>query len=79
MGILSKRPKKETDRLRAFGLRVQHLRKMKDISQERLASMVGYSRAHMGFIEQGKVSAPLVKVFRIADALQIPVRDLFEF
>ena len=32
----------------------------------------------MGFIEQGRVSVPLVKVFKIADALNMPVRDLFQ-
>jgi len=78
MGLLSGRPRREKERLRAFGLHVQHLRKMRNISQEQLATMVGYSRAHMGFIEQGRVSVPLVKVFKIADALNMPVRDLFQ-
>lgn len=79
MGLLSGRPRKEKDRLRTFGLRVQQLRKMRDISQEQFGRMVGYSRAHMGFIEQGRVSVPLVKVFKIADVLNVPVRDLFQF
>lgn len=79
MGLVTSRPKREKERLKAFGLRVQHLRKLRDISQEQLAFKTGYSRAHMGFIEQGKISVPLIKVFRIADALKVPVSDLFEF
>lgn len=76
MGLV-KRQKKEKDRLRAFGLRLQHLRKTRGLSQEKLAVKAGYSRAHMGFIEQGRVSVPLTKVFRLADALQVSVAELF--
>ncbi|MEX0998647.1 MAG: helix-turn-helix transcriptional regulator [Thermodesulfobacteriota bacterium] len=79
MGLLQTRPRKEKERLRAFGLRVQQLRKMNHLSQEGLAHKVGYSRAHMGFIEQGKVSVPLVKIFKIADALNVDTQDLFRF
>lgn len=76
MGLVS-RPKKEKERLRVFGLRVQHLRKTRGLSQEKLAVKAGYSRAHMGFIEQGRVSVPLTKVFRIADALRVSTSELF--
>lgn len=76
MGLLSSRPRKEKDRLRAFGLRVQQLRKMRNISQEQLAHHVGYSRAHMGFIEQGRISVPLVRIFRIADTLGVKPAEL---
>ena len=79
MGLLTSRPKKEKDRLRVFGLRIQKLRKEQNISQERLGYLVGYSRAHMGFIEQGKISVPLVRIFKIADILKVSIRDLFEF
>jgi transcriptional regulator with XRE-family HTH domain len=77
MGLVKSRPTNDKTRLRAFGLRVQHLRKTRGLSQEKLANKVGYGRTHMGFVEQGRINVPLVKVFRIADALGVDVTSLF--
>jgi transcriptional regulator with XRE-family HTH domain len=76
MGLVL-RPKKEKDSLRAFGLRVQRLRKLRGLSQEQLAMRTGYSRAHFGFIEQGRINVPLLKILVIADVLKVRPSELF--
>lgn len=77
MGLVT-RPKAEREQLRKFGLRIQHLRKLQGISQEKLAVKVGYSRAHMGFVEQGRINVPLIKIFKIANILKVKPSELFQ-
>lgn len=62
-----------------FGLRIQELRKQRGMTQEDLAYKVGVDRSYMGFIERGEKNATLDKIIKIAKALNISVKDLFDF
>ena len=52
---------------------------MRKISQERLAELTGTSRVHVGYVEQGTRNPSLDLLFRIADALDVSMPDLFDF
>jgi len=63
----------------AFGRRVRELRLQEQpkLTQEALAHRVGLDRSYVGQIERGEKNITLDNIFRIADALDVEVRDLF--
>lgn len=65
--------------LQAFGQRLRELRKSKGLSQEQLAWKAELELSQISRIERGVISAGLSQVFRIAEALEIHVRELFDF
>lgn len=60
-----------------LGKKIQKLRKTQGYTQEKLAEMLGISRAHMGHIEQGIKTPSLKLLEKIAKALKVKVSDLF--
>ena len=54
-------------------------RREQSLSQQKLALMIGSSKSHIWRIESGRVSVGLDDLGRIADALDVQVRDLFSF
>ena len=64
-----------------LGLTIAYYRKLHGITQMQLAEDVNLSRTHISNIEAPNVrtSISLDKLFDIADALQVPVKLLFEF
>ena len=64
---------------RQMGMNVHYYRKRKRLTQAELAEMVDIERVHMGNIELARTGTSLDVIFRIADALEIPVHKLFEF
>lgn len=64
--------------LRAFGLKVQHNRKNLGISQEELAYRAGFHRTYIGMIERAERNITLSNLKKLADALQINVKELFD-
>lgn len=62
---------------KTLGKRIQKLRKNSGLTQEELAEKIGISRAYMGFIEQGRYSASLEVLEKIAKVLRIKMSDLF--
>lgn len=60
----------------SFGLRVREQRKLKKISQERLALLCNIDRSYMGRIERGEVNISLEKIYEIAKLLDIEVKEL---
>lgn len=67
------------NRYQQFGLNVVYYRKKKRLSQSELAELVDIHRTYISAIECGKVSVSFDVLFRLADALEIPVSQLFEF
>ena len=59
------------------GKNVRRLRRLRGLSQERLAERVGNSVKHIGQVERGEVNVGLDILSRIAIALSIDVDDLF--
>ena len=70
---------KQTRKYELLGLNVAYYRRRNKLTQEQLAELVGVDRTHMGNIELARSGASLDVIFRIADALEIPVYKLFEF
>lgn len=70
---------KTTELHRKFGKRVQELRKERGLTQEDLADEVGVDRSYMGFVERGEKNATLDKIGKIAKALHIRLKELFDF
>ena len=62
-----------------FGRRLRYLRRLRDLTQEQLAETVDISVDFLSNIERG-VNAPSFDTLeRLAEALQVDPRDLFEF
>ena len=73
----SKEKKKKEPILKAFGQRVQELRKERNLSQEQLADLAGVHRTYIGMIERAEKNITLCNIERIAKALKLDIKDLF--
>lgn len=62
-----------------FGSRVRSLRKMRGLSQEELSEAIDKSVDTVSNIERGALATRLSTVQKIATALRVEVRELFEF
>lgn len=71
--------KRQIEKYEAFGANVYFYRRKRKLTQEQLAEMIEIEPNHMSNIELAKVGTSLDVVFRVADALEIPVHKLFEF
>ena len=69
---------KNRDRFIELGLTIAALRKMKGLSQEKLAEKANISRSHLSSIEAPNIIRPfsLEALFNIADALDIKPGNL---
>lgn len=63
----------------ALGDAIRARRESQELSQERLALMVGSSKSHIWRIETGRVGVGIDDLSRIADALGVEVRELLTF
>jgi DNA-binding XRE family transcriptional regulator len=48
------------------------------LTQEELAFKVGVDRSYMGFVERGEKNPTLMTMMKIAKALKIPMKELFD-
>lgn len=62
-----------------LGARIKELRRTRSLSQEQLAELVGLAPKFISRIEVGRSSPSLETIENIARALQVEIRDLFEF
>ncbi len=62
-----------------FGAKLAYIRKLKNIAQEELAAMVGISFQYISQIECGVANPTLEKIIKLAEALDVEVKDLFDF
>lgn len=72
---------KRQNQFRLLGLTIAYYRKLRGLTQDELAEAVHISRTHISNIEapNGKSSISLNKLFDIAEVLEVPVKDLFDF
>lgn len=61
-----------------LGLNVYYYRRKQKLTQEQLAELVDIEPNHVSNIELAKAGASLDVVFRLSDALKVPVYKLFE-
>lgn len=62
-----------------MGARIKMLREQQGLSQRKLALMIGSNQTHIWQIENGTVNVGLDLLCRLADALEVNVRDLIDF
>ncbi|MDN3568713.1 helix-turn-helix domain-containing protein [Paeniroseomonas aquatica] len=62
-----------------FGSRVKDARKAKRLSQEGFADLCGLDRTYVGGVERGERNISLENIQKIADALGLPIAELFRF
>lgn len=65
--------------MKAFGKRLRELRKAKKLSQEALAWKADSELSQISRMERGIVNAGLSQIFKIAKALEVPAKELFDF
>ncbi|MCV0334561.1 helix-turn-helix transcriptional regulator [Microbacterium sp.] len=61
----------------ALGARVRELREALTLSQEAFAHKAGLDRTYVSGVERGRRNPTLDVLYRLADALEVEVRDLF--
>ena len=62
-----------------LGARIKELRKRAGLSQDQLAEQVGIESKYLSRLEVGKRNPSLDTLERIADALEIEMKTLFDF
>lgn len=63
---------------KTFGMVISRLRTEKGMSQENLSAFAGIARSHLTMLENGRKTARIDTVFRIADALGIKPSELIQ-
>ena len=66
------------DILKQVGRNIRHQRKAAGLSQEKLGFLCGLHRTYVGAIERGEENPSVKTLEKIAIALQVSVRDLFD-
>jgi len=65
--------------LSAFGSHLRSLRKKKGLSQEDIAEKAGIHVTYLSGVERGIRNLSIRNVKRLADALDVPTKELFCF
>ena len=67
----------EREILLKFGQRVRELRKEKNLSQEELSYKADLHRTYIGMIERAEKNITLINIEKIAKALDVEIKELF--
>lgn len=62
-----------------LGARIKELRKLRNMTQEKLAAKIDVDPKYVSFVEVGRSSPSLEAMEKIAQALDVEIKDLFEF
>jgi transcriptional regulator with XRE-family HTH domain len=69
----------EIDSIIEFGKNLRLIRKSKGISMEKLANLADFEYSQISRIELGQINTSLDTVFKLAKALSIDAKELFDF
>ena len=61
---------------RNFGIVISRLRTAKGMSQEQLSGLAGISRSHLAMLENGRKTARLDTLWKLAEALDVTADEL---
>ena len=67
------------DTVRKLGEKIRIERTRRKFSQERLAELANLNRNFIGMIERGETNVTMRNLECIANALQMNIKDLFDF
>lgn len=62
-----------------FGSQLRLIRRSKGLSMEKLAALSFFEYSQISRIELGQINTSLDTVFKLAKALDVDVKDLFDF
>lgn len=62
-----------------LGERIRELRKARGLTQEQLAELVEVEQKHVSRLELGKSYPTIERLEKIAEALNVPLKDFFDF
>ena len=62
-----------------FANNVKKYRELKGYNKGKMSELVGCDLSYIGKIERDEKYPNLKMIFKIADALEIPAKDLFDF
>ena len=62
----------------SFGNRIRELRLASGMTQEAFADHCGFARTYMSRLETGGANPSLDAIKTLADALSVPLKDLFD-
>ena len=65
--------------MQKLGLKIRIERQKQKISQEKLAELANLNRNFVGMIERGETNVTVKNLENIANALNIPIQELFIF
>jgi len=65
--------------LKEFGLHLREKRKEQNLSQEKLGLIAELDRTYISGIERGLRNISLINILKLAQALDLPPSELFEF
>lgn len=69
----------EIEPILLFGKRLRQLRLSKNISMEKLAELSSFEYSQISRIELGQINTSLDTVFKLAKALDVNPKELFDF
>jgi transcriptional regulator with XRE-family HTH domain len=69
---------KEKNLLKKVGKRIRYYRTQKKMSQEALAEFTDLHPTHIGKIERGEIKTTIVTLWKISQALNVPLTEIFE-
>jgi len=61
-----------------FGLRIQQLRKAKNLSQEKFALLIDMDRTYYASVEAGRRNISIYNIEKIASGFEMTISELFE-
>lgn len=70
---------KNYDLEKRFGRKLAYVRKSKKVSQMKLAELVDMNFNYIGQIERGEANVTIHTMHVLADALDIEMKELFDF
>lgn len=62
-----------------FADKIKKERLKRHLSQEDFAELIGFHRTYIGMLERAERNISLTNIQRIADALNIELKELFDF
>jgi transcriptional regulator with XRE-family HTH domain len=74
---MKKNKEKQSARM-VFATNLRLARRLRDVSQEALALDAGLSRTYVSEVERGERNVSIDNMGLLADALQIPLKDLVD-
>lgn len=62
-----------------FATKVQELREAKKLTRTQLSELADLDMSYIGKIERSEKSPNLKTIIKLAEGLEVPVKDLFDF